>query len=56
MNVISIADKFLQDALVELGYISADDTSVVVKITSVFGGMDRENSRIDVKITNFKQE
>ena len=56
MNVISIADKFLQDALVELGYISADDTSVVVKITSVFGGIDRENSRIDVKITNFKQE
>ena len=54
MNVISVVDKFLQDALVELGFISTDDTETVIKITSMFGGIDRDNSRIDVKITNFK--
>lgn len=55
MNVITVVDKFLQDALVELGYIGTDDTETVVKITSVFGGIDRQNSRIDVKINNFIQ-
>jgi len=55
MNVISVVDKFLQDALVELGFISTDDTETVVKITSTFGGIDRADSRIDVEITNFKE-
>lgn len=52
MNHTSIVDKFFQDALVEYGCIKSDDTGTVVGVNSLYGGLDRENSRIDVKITS----
>lgn len=52
MNVISVIDKFFQDALVESGCIEADDVSIVVEVNSKFMGIDRENPRLEVTITN----
>jgi len=52
MNVISVIDKFFQDALVESGCIEADDVSIVIEVNSKFMGIDRENPRLEVTITN----
>jgi hypothetical protein len=52
MNVISVIDKFFQDALVESGCIEADDVSIVIEVNSKFIGIDRENPRLEVTITN----
>lgn len=54
MNVIAVADKFFQDALVETGCIETDDTDTVVKITSLFGGIDKEDARIVATIKQYK--
>jgi hypothetical protein len=54
MNVIAVADKFFQDALVETGCIETDDTDTVVKITSLFGGTDKEDARIVATIKQYK--
>ena len=50
MNVIAVVDKFFQDALVENGCMDSDDTDTVVAVSSLYGGIDRGNSRIDVTI------
>ena len=52
MNVISVIDKFFQDAMVESGCIEADDVSIVIEVNSKFMGIDRENPRLEVTITN----
>ena len=52
MNVISVIDKFFQDAMVEGGCIEADDVSIVIEVNSKFMGIDRENPRLEVTITN----
>lgn len=51
MNVISVIDKFFQDALVDFGCIESDDLSTVVEVNSCYMGIDRENPRLDVIIT-----
>ena len=51
MNVISVADKYFQDAMVELGCIEADDLSIVREVNCVYMGIDRECPRLDVMIT-----
>ena len=51
MNVISVIDKFFQDAMVELGCIESDDLSTVVEVNSCYMGIDKENPRLDVMIT-----
>ena len=50
MNVISVIDKFFQDAMVESGCIEADDISIVVEVNSRYIGIDRENPRLEVTI------
>ena len=50
MNVIAVADKFFQDALTENGCIESDDTKTVTKITSIYGGVDREDPRIEATV------
>lgn len=52
MNVISVVDKFFQDAMVEYGCIASDDLSVVVEVNSCYMGIDRENPRLDALISN----
>ena len=51
MNVISVVDKFFQDAMVENGCIDSDDLSTVVEVHSCFMGVDSQNPRLDVLIT-----
>ena len=51
MNVISVVDKFFQDAMVENGCIESDDLSTVVEVNSCYMGIDREDPRLDVMIT-----
>jgi len=51
MNVISVIDKFFQDAMVENGCIENDDLSTVTQISAVYMGIDRNNPRLDVSIT-----
>jgi len=49
-NVIAIHQKFFEDALVELGKIPDDDYKHVVKITQLFGKVDKDNPRIEISI------
>lgn len=50
MNVISVVDKFLMDALQKKGVIKDDHYKIVEWPSFEFGGVDRENPRIDVFI------
>lgn len=49
-NVLSIHDKFFCDALVELGKIQDDDYEKVPEVTYRFGGIDRENPRVEIQL------
>ena len=51
MNVISVIDKFFQDAMVDRGCIESDDLSTVVEVNSCYMGIDKDNPRLDVMIT-----
>jgi hypothetical protein len=51
MNVISVIDKFFQDAMVERGCIESDDLSTVIEVNSCYMGIDKEFPRLDVMIT-----
>ena len=51
MNVISVVDKFFQDAMVENDCIVSDDLSTVVEVNSCYMGVDKQNPRLDVMIT-----
>ncbi len=50
MNVIAVIDKFFQDALTESLCITSDDTDTVVKVICEYGGVDRDNPRIEAII------
>lgn len=50
-NVCSIADKFFMDALVEYGKLEDDNYEYYLGFGETnFGGIDRENPRIEVEI------
>ena len=49
-NVIAIHKKFLEDALVEAGKLEDDNYLFVVGSSETFGGVDRENPRVEVVI------
>jgi hypothetical protein len=49
-NVVSVISKFAQDALVELGRLPDDNYQHIVQITGTFGGVDRENPRVEMRI------
>ena len=52
MNIVSVVDKYFQDALVERGCIEADDTSIVIEITGLYSGIDKENPRVEATINS----
>jgi len=54
-NIVSVVSKFTQDALVELGALPEDNYKHIVKITGVFGGVDRENPRIELWIKEINE-
>lgn len=49
-NVCSVADKFFCDALVELGKLPDDNIKYLSQISFSFGGIDKDNPRIEVTI------
>lgn len=49
-NVLSIVQKFTEDALIEYGVISDDSYQVIPKIDYRFGHVDKENPRIELEI------
>lgn len=49
-NVVAIVSKFAQDALVELGRLPDDNYEHIVQITGTFGGIDRDNPRVEMRI------
>ena len=54
MNVIAVIDKFFQDALTENKCIKSDDTDTVISVNCNYGGVDKDNPRIDAIISEFE--
>jgi hypothetical protein len=50
MNIGSVVDKFLSDALVTLGYIADDNTDIIKKVTVIDGGIDKQNPHAKLEI------
>jgi len=50
-NINSIVEKYFLDALVELGKLQDDNYNFVVGGGYLFGGIDRDNPRCEVTIT-----
>ena len=49
-NVLTIQSKYFEDALVELGYISDDNYTVINQSIYKFGHLDRDNPRVEIEI------
>lgn len=49
-NIISIHQKFFEDALVEFGIIPDDSYEHVIQSAMAFGELDKENPRVDIFI------
>jgi hypothetical protein len=50
-NVLSIIQKFTDDALIEMGLINDDSYKVIPAIKYLFGGVDKENPRVELEIS-----
>lgn len=50
MNVISVVDKFFQDALVERGCIEDDNLSIVKEVNCRYIEIDKQNPRLEATI------
>lgn len=49
-NVLSIVQKFTDDALIEFGFISDDSYKIIPKIDYRFGAVDKDNPRVELEI------
>lgn len=49
-NVISMIDKFLNDALKENKIITDDNVKIYKKITGEVAGQDKQNPRVEIEI------
>lgn len=49
-NVLSIVDKFFCDALVKAGVLEDDTAKEIPQITFIFGGIDKDNPRVECKV------
>lgn len=56
MNIVAIVDKFFQDALVKAGKIEDDDYTTVPHVVGKHGGIDKDNSRVDIIIKEIANE
>lgn len=50
MNVVSVVDKFFQDALVEGGCIEDDNVSIVKQVNCRYIEIDKQNPRLEATI------
>lgn len=55
-NILSIHDKYLCDALVEFGVLPEDNYNHIPKIQFQFGHIDKDNPRVEIKITEITNE
>ncbi len=53
-NVVSVHKKYFEDALVEFGKIEDDDYYHITYNSESFGGVDKDNPRVEIKITPVK--
>ena len=54
-NVISMIDKFLNDALKENGIIADDNVKIYKKITGEVAEQDKQNPRIEIEIKEIEE-
>lgn len=54
-NVLSIHQKFFEDALTEYGKIVDDNYLYVPKTAQIFGEVDPTNPRVEIEITEIPQ-
>ena len=54
-NVCSIVDKYATDAVVKAKIIPDDDFKNLIEINYLFGGIDRNNPRCDVVVSEIKK-
>jgi hypothetical protein len=54
-NVVSVHQKFFEDALVETGHLPDDDYKHIKVYTGVMGGIDKDNPRVEVLLLNKKE-
>jgi len=55
-NFVGMARKFFQDALSEFGLIEDDNTNIIIASSEIYGGIDRENPRVEAEITIVSRE
>ena len=53
-NILSIVSKFSCDALTELGRIPDDNYKHIIQITGTFGGVGKENPRVEMRIKHLE--
>lgn len=53
-NIISIHQKFFEDALVELGIIPDDSYDHIIRSAMAFGKIDKVNPRVEILIEEYK--
>lgn len=49
-NVLSVHQKFFEDALVELGKVPDDNSDLIPLVVYLDGGIDREAPRVDIEV------
>lgn len=49
-NIVSIHQKFFEDAMVELGRIDDDKFSNIPMYIGCYGGIDKENPRVEIVV------
>ncbi len=54
-NFIGMAKKFFQDALAEVGLIEDDNTRIIIASSEIYGGIDRDNPRVEAEIIQVEQ-
>lgn len=55
-NVLSVHEKFFCDALTEFGCIPDDNDNYIESQTYRTGGVDKDNPRVDITITEYLEE
>lgn len=55
-NVLSIVQKFTDDALIEMGIINDDSYKIIPIVKYLFGCVDKENPRVELDISTIGLE
>lgn len=55
-NIISIHQKYFEDAMVECGKLPDDKASNIPMVLYTDGGIDRDNPRVEIKVFNTNKE